>query len=330
MARELEHEHDLNLDPITKEPGSHPVGTGLGAAAGGAAAGAAAGIVAGPVGAVAGAVVGAVAGGLGGKAVAEGVNPTAEEAYWRDNYHREPYYESGRSFDDYAPAYRLGMSGQSRYSGDFDESEQRLAADWNDNREGSTLSWPEASAASRAAWDRVGNDAGIIGQNQQPVRNQYSAETAMTADRNDDAIDILNDLIEISHDGEYGFRECAEHVKSQDIKTLLNRRADDCRSAVAELQTLVRQCGGSPEEGGTTAGAMHRGWVSMRGTLTGYSDKAMLDECERGEDVALASYRKALKRELPASIKSAVERQAQGVQRNHDQIKALRDSLKNA
>ena len=72
-------EKSMNIDPITGAAGAHPVGTGVGAM-GGAAAGAAVGAVGGPVGAVVGGVVGAVAGGLGGKAVAESVNPTAEEA----------------------------------------------------------------------------------------------------------------------------------------------------------------------------------------------------------------------------------------------------------
>ena len=73
---------DSNPDLITGEPGSHPVGTGLGAAGGGAA-GAAIGSIAGPAGTAAGAVVGAVAGGLGGKDVAEVVDPTGEDKYWR-------------------------------------------------------------------------------------------------------------------------------------------------------------------------------------------------------------------------------------------------------
>jgi uncharacterized protein (TIGR02271 family) len=64
-----------NRDPITKEPGAHPIGTGVGAAAAGAA-GAAVGSVAGPVGTAVGATAGAVVGGLGGKAVAESFNPT--------------------------------------------------------------------------------------------------------------------------------------------------------------------------------------------------------------------------------------------------------------
>jgi hypothetical protein len=64
-----------NLDPITKSPGAHPLGTGLGAA-GGAAAGAAVGATAGPLGSLAGGVVGAIAGGLAGKEIAENANPT--------------------------------------------------------------------------------------------------------------------------------------------------------------------------------------------------------------------------------------------------------------
>ena len=79
-----------NLDPITGEPGAHPVGTGVGAAAGGMAAGAAAGTVAGPVGTVIGAAVGAVVGGLAGKGVAESVDPTEHDAYWRENFTTRP------------------------------------------------------------------------------------------------------------------------------------------------------------------------------------------------------------------------------------------------
>ncbi len=316
MARENDMKNDMNLDPITKAPGSHPVGTGIGAAVGGVAAGAAAGAVAGPVGAVAGAIVGAVVGGLGGKAVAEAVDPTAEEAYWRENYSDEPYYEQGRTFDDYGPAYRLGVSGRTAYTGSYEESENRLAEDWDRAKESSTLNWPQASAATRAAWSRIDERIGPL---------DVDADASESA--NDDVIDTLNDLLETCRDGEYGFRESAEQADSVDIQNLLSRHAEECRSAGLELLTLIGQLGGEPNEGGTASGAMHRGWVSVRSALSAYDDKAVLDECERGEDVAVARYRKALKQDLPAGIRDVVERQAAGARRNHDQIKALRDSL---
>jgi uncharacterized protein (TIGR02284 family) len=320
-------EKSMNLDPITDAPGAHPVGTGVGAAMGGAAAGAAAGALGGPVGALAGAVIGAVAGGLGGKAVAESINPTAEEAYWRDNYHLESYYEAGRTYDDYAPAYRLGVQGRTGYEGNFDDLETRLEADWDRARERSTLTWQQARVASRAAWDRVASQTGSYGGLQGTSSNTISGANTMTED-NDEVIDTLNDLLESCRDGEYGFNSSAEHTQTADLKTMLLRHAQECRTAGQELQALIRQLGGEPDEGGTVAGALHRGWVSVRGTLTGHSDVAMLDECERGEDTAVARYRKALKQNLPPAIRGVVERQAEGAQRNHDQVKAMRDALK--
>jgi hypothetical protein len=147
---------DENRDPISGTPGSHPVGTGIGAAAGGMAAGAAAGSVAGPVGTVAGAVVGAVAGGLAGKALAEKVDPTMEEAYWRENYSSRPYIRSGATFDDYGPAYMYGVDNYARYHGkSFDEIEPELARDWQRAKGKSQLTWEHAKDAARDSWQRV-------------------------------------------------------------------------------------------------------------------------------------------------------------------------------
>jgi len=160
-----------------------------------------------------------------------------------------------------------------------------------------------------------------------------SPASVFTGDRdpediNDDAIDTLNDLLESCRDGEYGFRECAENAKAHDIKTILFQRAGDCQSAAGELQQLIVQMGGEPDEGGTVSEALHRGWVSVKGTLSGYSDYDMLNECERAEDVALAQYRTAIKQSLPANVRVVVERQARGTQLNHDQIKAMRNAYK--
>src|SRR3954469_1546312 len=91
---------DANRDPITGEPGSHPVGTGVGAAVGGAAAGAAVGSVAGPIGTVAGIIGGAVVGGLAGKGIAEKIDPTREDTYWREN-HAKQTFGRDRAYEDY-------------------------------------------------------------------------------------------------------------------------------------------------------------------------------------------------------------------------------------
>lgn len=146
----------------------------------------------------------------------------------------------------------------------------------------------------------------------------------------DDTLDTLNNLIETAKDGEYGFRTSAEYLRSPEIKQSFMQRAEECRSAAAELQSLVRSLGGDAETSGSASGAVHRGWVAVKGTLSGYSDKAILEETERGEDIALSAYRSALEEDLPPEVRSVVERQYEGVKRNHAQVRTLRDQARTA
>jgi hypothetical protein len=158
MAESKTHRpnRDTNPDPITGEPGAHPVGTGVGTALGGVVAGAAAGAIGGPAGAVVGAVVGGVAGGLAGKSVAESIDPTAEESYWQQHYRERPYYSDDASFEDYRPAYRQAVDArrQGKY-GSFKEAEADLKTAWENARGKSKLGWDKAKHAARDAWDRL-------------------------------------------------------------------------------------------------------------------------------------------------------------------------------
>lgn len=141
-----------------------------------------------------------------------------------------------------------------------------------------------------------------------------------------ETISVLNDLIETSRDGEEGFKACAEDVQRPDLKTLFTDRARQCASAAEELQQIVRRLGGDPEEDASFSGAMHRRWVDLKSMVTGKDELAILNECERGEDVAKEHYQDALKKTLPPDIRAVVERQYQGVLHNHDQVKMLRDA----
>ena len=145
---------------------------------------------------------------------------------------------------------------------------------------------------------------------------------------NDDIVDTLNKLIKTCKDGEYGFRTSAEHVKSEQLRRVFLERAESCRRGATELQAEVARLGGKPEDDSSTTGTLHRGWVDLKGKLTGDSDQAALDECERGEDAALERYRDAIKEDLPSDIAAIVQRQYEGVKRNHDQIRALRNAMR--
>jgi len=141
-------------------------------------------------------------------------------------------------------------------------------------------------------------------------------------------INCLNDLIETCKDGEYGFRRTAEHLHTADLQSVFAARAEECKQAASELQALVVQLGGNAQDHGSVAGAAHRGWVAVKGTLAGYSDVNMLEEAERGEDVAIERYREALAKDLPPDVRVVVERQYEGAKRNHMQVRALRDQAR--
>lgn len=146
----------------------------------------------------------------------------------------------------------------------------------------------------------------------------------------DNVISVLNDLIETSKDGEQGFRTCAEDISDPQMKNFFTERAQSCTTAAAELQEMVISLGGNPETRGSASGGLHRRWVDIKSAITGKDDEAILNECERGEDVAVKSYRTALEKELPPDIRALVERQYQGTLKNHDQVKALRDQIRTA
>jgi hypothetical protein len=142
-------------DLAPKTQSSHLVGTGVGAVAGGAAAGAAVGTVAGPAGTIAGAAVGAVVGGLAGHSLAKAVNPSVEDAYWRENHKRQAYAK-GRSYDDFGPAYRNGYEGYAQYGikgFTFEGREADLRKSYEATQP--KLAWDEARPAAYAAWQRI-------------------------------------------------------------------------------------------------------------------------------------------------------------------------------
>ncbi|MDQ1091317.1 hypothetical protein QE400_000730 [Xanthomonas sacchari] len=148
---------DLNRDPISGTPGSHPVGVGIGGTAGGVAAGALAGTVFGPLGTLIGAAVGVVAGAAAGKGVAERIDPTGEDAYWREEYRNRDYAKADYDYDrDYAAAYGLGLQAREQDpSRSWDEHERELSHDWGKRRGDSRLEWDEARLAARDSWERA-------------------------------------------------------------------------------------------------------------------------------------------------------------------------------
>ena len=198
-------------------------------------------------------------------------------------------------------------------------NDQRAQPDTNQHPQGDDPGW---RAYLSPVLDAAAGDSEIAERRQDPL---HSTGGHMGED---EVVDVLNDLLECCLGGEHGYKACAEHVKTPDLKNLLFNHARRCASGAAELTQSIRELGGKPDVGGSMGGALHRGWLSVRGMLAGRSDQVMLGACERGEDAALGRYRRALRHPLPEPVRAMVQAQNDGVQQKHNTIRSLRDGLR--
>ena len=140
-------------------------------------------------------------------------------------------------------------------------------------------------------------------------------------------ISTINDLIETLKDGQKGFKEAADAVGNPELKSLFAEYSQQRSRFASELQMQAKSFGESePETEGSTAGAVHRGWINLKSAITSKEESAILAECERGEDAAKAAYEAALQKNLPVDVRTLVDRQYQGVEANHDRVRNLRNA----
>ena len=146
---------------------------------------------------------------------------------------------------------------------------------------------------------------------------------------NDDVISTLNGLIETNKDGQEGFQTAAEGLQDSNLKSAFYEFSHQRSQFAGELQNAVRELGGDPENSGSVSGAIHRGWINIKSAITGQDDGAILNEAERGEDVAKNAYKNALESELPANVRATIEQQYSVVSETHDKVRNWRDSVNN-
>jgi uncharacterized protein (TIGR02284 family) len=140
---------------------------------------------------------------------------------------------------------------------------------------------------------------------------------------NAQVISTLNSLIETCRDGQQGFQTAAEGVQSGELKQLFHTYSQQRARFAGDLQDEVRRLGGDPETSGSVTASLHRGWMGLRAVVAGRDDDAILAECERGEDSAVSNYRAALNADLPANVRTLVERQFGEVKAAHDRVRSL-------
>jgi uncharacterized protein (TIGR02284 family) len=142
----------------------------------------------------------------------------------------------------------------------------------------------------------------------------------------DNAISVVEKLIETCKDGQKGYQDAASHAKRTDLVTFFNEQSLQRAKFAGELQSELATLGKSDnKESGSMTAAVHRAWIDTKVAFGG-GDKTILESVERGEDSAKEDYEKALNAPLPKNVTEIVLRQAAGVKSAHDRVKGLRDA----
>jgi uncharacterized protein (TIGR02284 family) len=144
-----------------------------------------------------------------------------------------------------------------------------------------------------------------------------------------EVISTINGLIETLKDGEKGFKEAADAVRDPQLKNLFREYSQQRHRFATELQTKAQSLGEfNPQKSSSTTGAMHRAWINLKSAVTSGDDKAILSECERGEDSAVHEYQEAMQDGLSGQLRELVSRQFTEIKSAHDRVKNLRDAAK--
>ncbi|ANY19215.1 hypothetical protein A6F68_00686 [Tsuneonella dongtanensis] len=138
----------------------------------------------------------------------------------------------------------------------------------------------------------------------------------------------LNTLIATLIDSVNGYQKAAADTENARFAEMFNARAQERQAAVSKLQAAVARMGGNPEDDGTTAGAIHRGWINLKEAVVGRDDEAIVNSVESGEDYLKEKFETALKhKDLPADARMAVEEAWTSVKAGHDQMSQLKHAI---
>jgi uncharacterized protein (TIGR02284 family) len=134
----------------------------------------------------------------------------------------------------------------------------------------------------------------------------------------------LNDLIEVSLDGEHGYTAAATHVSDPHFQTEFAEEAKHRAGFVKELRAQVERLGGEPVASGTLQASVHRGWLDLKSAVSGGAPEGIIDACETGEDFALAAYERVVNLDISGEPRTVVEKQMNQIRQAHRRLLNLK------
>lgn len=137
-------------------------------------------------------------------------------------------------------------------------------------------------------------------------------------DTEGEILDQLNKLLTRSNDADKGYAEAAENVKGSELKSLFMAQSRQRAEFAQELDREIRAIGGEPDGGTSLLADLHRAWINVKSSFASDDDKAVVQECTRGDQDALENYNSVLlETDLMASTRQLLLSQKEKIESAH-------------
>lgn len=108
----------------------------------------------------------------------------------------------------------------------------------------------------------------------------------------------LQRLHRILQEGQKGYTDAAEHVKSEDLKALFQNIATEREALANQMAAKMVEFGYDPNGHDDALGVLHRGWMSIKASMTSNTDQNILESCRNGDQAALDAFDDVLQGEI--------------------------------
>ncbi len=141
-------------------------------------------------------------------------------------------------------------------------------------------------------------------------------------------LDQLSKLLTLSNDAQEGYKEAADNVDDNELKTLFMQQSQQRAEFAQELDREIHTLGGETDNGTSLTADLHRAWINIKSAFTSNDDKAVLQECHRGDQEALNDYNAVLQEtNLAASTREMLLRQKQSINTANSTMASLAQTV---
>ncbi|GAB5540105.1 MAG: hypothetical protein Salg2KO_22080 [Salibacteraceae bacterium] len=137
------------------------------------------------------------------------------------------------------------------------------------------------------------------------------------------AIEKLNDLLSRNYDAEEGFKLAADKVEDSVLEEYFNRNRVMHRKFGHDIKNQIAALKGEINKGTSFEGDLHRTWLNFKAAMANNTDEALLEECARGQEIAMKDYQKAIEELAHPEVTSMLAKQKAEIVDIVHELKAL-------